>query len=87
MKRGLNVLLQPDSPPLDPLTIREIVRVYQSFVLDIVVERAAVFLDDPEIAELIHELADLLGVSEHHAAQLLYPPYRLAICALRKVHI
>jgi hypothetical protein len=64
-------------------TCIEIVRLYQSFVLDIVVERASGF--DDEIVELAQEMAIDLGISVEQSAALLHRPYRAALDALSEV--
>jgi hypothetical protein len=64
----------------------EAVRLYQSFVLDIMRERAGgLFIDDEEVITLVHEIAEFLGVDDITAGMLLYKPYRHAMDLLNSV--
>ena len=66
-------------------TCVEIVRLFQSFTLDIVRERASGF--DGEIVELVDDLARELKIPKTEAAALLYRPYRAAQDALKGLQV
>ena len=62
---------------------QQVIERYRRYVLDILRERASgLFIDDPEVLDLIAELAQILRIGTHDAAQVLYEPYRAVLNAM-----